>query len=222
MKTKLFIILAMLGMATGCSRKAVPPISDYKPQPIVVQTDCDSAIKAALKDLEPSPALIAAPIKPSNNGMEKTVIQLAAKLNDCQKANVALTEQLKKAAAPVTIYNGKVKNSFDQTEITNLKRSLQLVSDSLIDARGANLSLQEKLKQKGGSVNGDNNTTDNSKEVAKKGGINGDGNTQDNSSQLAWWWIFLAGYLCSVIVRRVVVPIASRHIPFLSFLNKIA
>ena len=220
--SKLYIIfLALSGMllVAGCGHKSAPQTTDYNPMP-VVQSDCDSLIKAAMNGLKPAPARIADPIKPSNNGMEKTVIQLAAKLNDCQKENVALTEQLKRAAAPVTIYNGKVKNSFNQTEITNLKRSIQLLSDSLIDARGANLSLQEKLKQKGGSVNGDNNTVSN--DETKKGAIKGDGNTQDNSKKLNWIWIFLAGYLCSVIVRRVIVPIASRHIPFLSFLNKIA
>lgn len=209
MKTKLLIISVMLGMVfSGCSRKAAPTISPapYRPAPVYVHSDCDSLIQEVLNDL----ANIETEC-PEDNKLAAVVVEL----NDAKKALLICSTQLAAVPAittqqPCPPTRIRIKNSYN--EETKLKNSMQ-IKDATIDGLTLeNVALRGKLKQSNDSI---------SKLVAKKGGVIGDGNTVDNSKKgVGWFWIFVAGNLCWMVVQNVGFPMLKGMNPFAGVLSK--
>lgn len=232
MKSKTKIWLALLGMLVlvSCGRTIVPAAANPYPN-VVVKNDCDSLIKDAMLQVKKKDSFKG----PDCRYFEKMVFSLSQKLSAANIENAELKKKLQAIPAPpVTIITGKVKNSFNdvqknsnnQTEVYNLKKSIMQKADSIAILTANNIALDGKLKANEKEITRLKNSSHgdqspNTVIAPKKGSIAGDGNTQDNSRKLAWWWVFVAGYLSSVLVRRVAIPLVSKYVPFLSILNKI-
>lgn len=207
MKNKIIILALFAISAISCSRKQVP--QTVTPAPVVVvHTDCDSLIEAALESIALNPDFgdADAQIVGLSERLSETQVQLA----ECstQLAMKPTTADVIQPCPPSRI---KIKNSFN--EETKLKNSMQ-IKDATIDGLTLeNVALRGKLKQSNDSI---------SKLIAKKGSAIGNNNDLDNSKKgVGWFWIFVGGYLFCHVLHKLIIPAAMRFIPFANLGTKI-
>lgn len=113
-----------------------------------------------------------------------------------QKANILILENELSKIDKSKIVKTKIitKNSNNNTEVNNLKRSI-LIKDSEIDS--LNLALKSVQKARDNSA------------------IGNDNNLQKTTKKMQWWWIFFAGALSWFIVQNVLFNYLKKYIPFI-------
>jgi hypothetical protein len=113
-----------------------------------------------------------------------------------QKSNIAILEnELSKIDKSKKVKTKIItKNSNNNTEVNNLKRSIQ-IKDSEIDS--LNLALKSVQKARDNSAIGNEN------------------NLQKTTKKMQWWWIFFAGALSWFIVQNVLFNYLKKYIPFI-------
>ncbi len=113
-----------------------------------------------------------------------------------QKSNIAILEnELSKIDKSKNVKTKIItKNSNNNTEVNNLKRSI-LIKDSQIDS--LNLALKSVQKARDNSA------------------IGNDNNLQKTTKKMQWWWIFFAGALSWFIVQNVLFNYLKKYIPFI-------
>lgn len=196
-KIKTIGILAVLSgvLLMGCSRNAAPAISaPFQSAPVYVQSDCDSSVQAAVAAVEK-----ALRSKDTAGCAELlcSVVELTDKLNTSDKKLVELKEKLLQiTAVPVTVFTGKVKNSFNDiqknsnnsTEIIRLKNSMLIQVDTIGQLHTDKNILGSRVRelQKEITKNKNSNTGPGTNTVKS-------GNTTDKAPVIAWLLVFLAG-----------------------------
>ena len=153
--------------ATGCQRQAIPQII-YKEK---IDTISFSKIDTIINFDE--------------------CVEIAKEYNmlldnfNKQKSNIAILEnELSKIGKSKNVKTKIItKNSNNNTEVNNLKRSI-LIKDSQIDS--LNLALKSVRKAKDNSAIGNENQL------------------QKTTKKTQWWWIFLAGFLTAHLLRFIV------------------
>lgn len=102
-----------------------------------------------------------------------------------QKSNIAILENELSKIEKSKIVKTKIitKNSNNNTEVNNLKRSIQ-IKDSEIDS--LNLALKSVRKAKDNSAIGNENQL------------------QKTTKKTQWWWIFIAGFLTAHLLRFII------------------
>lgn len=224
-KIKTIGILAVLSgvLLMGCSRNAAPAISaPFQSAPVYVQSDCDSSVQAAVAAVEKA-------LKSKDTAgcaeLLCSVVELTDKLNTSDKKLVELKEKLLQiTAVPVTVFTGKVKNSFNDvqknsnnsTEITKLKNALQIRDSQFDSVSFANISLNGKIKdlQKEITRNKNSSSGENSPNTAKSG----------NSKTSAPWFVWVIVFCCGGITFKVVPMLVKKALPAigsLSFVKKL-
>ena len=207
MRTKLLFILVMLGIMTiGCSRKAVPAIPSGK-------TPCDSLIQSLIdsisdvnlvyvtetiyKDGEPIIDTICITDSSNCNYYKITALEIAAKYNSAIKER-----DFYKAMA-----NSQAKKIINNNYVNSKNKNTQ-IGDANV----------QQIKPKATAVVGDGNVIT----VKPKQSAIGDGNKLDNSKKgVGWFWIFIAGNLCWLIIQNLLYPILMRFIPFANLTSNI-
>ncbi len=209
MRTKLFYILVLLGILTiGCSRKVAPTISLP-----TEQNPCDDRINALIdsisgvnlvyvtetiyKDGEPIIDTICITDSSNCNYYKITALEIAAKYNSAIKER-----DFYKAMA-----NSQAKKIINNNYVNSKNKNTQ-IGDANV----------QQIKPKATAVVGDGNVIT----VKPKQSAIGDGNKLDNSKKgVGWFWIFIAGNLCWLIIQNLLYPILMRFIPFANLTSNI-
>ncbi len=209
MRTKLLFILVMLGILTiGCSRKVAPTISLP-----TEQNPCDDRINALIdsisgvnlvyvtetiyKDGEPIIDTICITDSSNCNYYKITALEIAAKYNSAIKER-----DFYKAMA-----NSQAKKIINNNYVNSKNKNTQ-IGDANV----------QQIKPKATAVVGDGNVIT----VKPKQSAIGDGNKLDNSKKgVGWFWIFIAGNLCWLIIQNLLYPILMRFIPFANLTSNI-
>lgn len=200
MRTKLLFILVMLGIMTiGCSRKAVPAIPSGK-------TPCDSLIQSLIDSIEDvEPVFITETIYKDGEPIIDTIC-----ITDSSNCNYYKITALEIAAK----YNSAIKERDFYKAMAN-SQAKKIINNNYVNSKNKNTQIGDgninQEKNKGPAVNGNQNVIP----VKPKQSAIGDGNKLDNSKKgVGWFWIFIAGNLCWLIMQNLLYPILMRFIPF--------
>lgn len=209
---RIYIFIVAIISLSACNRKSVPEKTEIPQESIVVHSDCDSLIQSAVDSIKKYSSVKSPGGKSDCSGAISLVSKVTKKLNESEKRVKQLEEQIKNTptVAPVQVFKGKIKHSFNdiqrnsnnQTEINNLKNSLQLKDSVIATIEAENLMLNSRIK-------------------ALKGSAVGDGNTIKNS-KMSWWWIFLAGYLFCHVLHKILIPMIKGLNPFIGVTSRVA
>jgi hypothetical protein len=190
--TYLIIVLSIVACSAVKKSTKTTPVNA-----IVFNTDCDSLIKAALSKIKSDSC--------NRIDLQIEVIRLTQALSDCYKHESECSEAL---ASKETVFvdksKTKIKNSFNDvtknsnntTEINNLKRSIQVKSDSIAYLQSENLALNGKVKDL--IKNKKSTTGENSPNIAKSG------NTTQKAAWYLWVIVFIAGGISFQAVRMLI------------------
>jgi predicted RNase H-like nuclease (RuvC/YqgF family) len=167
--------------ATGCQRQAIPQIIYKEKIDTISFSKIDTIIN--IDDCEE---------------IAEDFNQLLYNFNK-QKSNISILEneiiELSKIDKSKIVKTKIItKNSNNNTEVNNLKRSI-LIKDSEIDS--LNLALKSVQKARDNSA------------------IGNDNNLQKTTKKMQWWWIFFAGALSWFIVQNVLFNYLKKYIPFI-------
>ena len=204
MKNILFIITAIL--LVSCSRKQVPQIATP-----TTYDKCDSAIQQILdsvKAVKPKTIIKTVTVpgfRPTNKLISDTL--------DCNQYKVQLLELASKlhTANKETEYYKALAQSKPPRKVVNNINS----GNKNTQIGDANI---QQIKPKATAVVGDGNVIT----VKPKQSAVGDGNDLDNSKKGSnWFWIFIAGNLCWLIIQNLLYPILMRFIPFANLTSNI-
>jgi hypothetical protein len=220
MRNILFILIAIL--LVSCSRKQVPQVT------IPTAYDkCDSAIQQILdsvKAVKPKTIIKTVTVpgfRPTNKLISDTldcnqykvqVLDLLSKLHTANK-ETEYYKALAQSKPPRKVVNN-INSGNKNTQIGDA--NVQQKSKSAPNQNGeANIAQQT---DKGVSQNGD----DNNGGYKPKQSAVGNGNDLDNSKKgSSWFWIFIAGNLCWLIMQNLLYPILMRFIPFANLTSNI-
>lgn len=204
MKNILFIITAIL--LVSCSRKQVPQIATP-----TTYDKCDSAIQQILdsvKAVKPKTIIKTVTVpgfRPTNKLISDTL--------DCNQYKVQLLElasKLHTANKETEYYKALAQSKPPRKVINNINSGNK--NTQIGDAN------VQQIKPKSTAVVGDGNVTT----VKPKQSAVGDGNDLDNSKKGSnWFWIFIAGNLCWLIIQNLLYPILMRFIPFANLTSNI-
>lgn len=207
MRTKLLFILVMLGIMTiGCSRKAVPAIPSGK-------TPCDSLIQSLIDSIEQvEPVFITETIYKDGEPIIDTIC-----ITDSSNCNYYKITALEIAAK----YNSAIKER-DFYKAMAQSQAKKIINNNYVNSKNKNTQIGDgnvqQEKNKGQAVNGNQNVIP----VKPKQSAIGDGNKLDNSKKgSSWFWIFIAGNLCWLIMQNLLYPMAMRFIPFANLTSNI-
>lgn len=207
MRTKLLFILVMLGIMTiGCSRKAVPAIPSGK-------TPCDSLIQSLIDSIEDvEPVFITETIYKDGEPIIDTIC-----ITDSSNCNYYKITALEIAAK----YNSAIKERDFYKAMAN-SQAKKIINNNYVNSKNKNTQIGDanvqQIKPKSTAVVGDGNVTT----VKPKQSAVGDGNDLDNSKKgSSWFWIFIAGNLCWLIMQNLLYPMAMRFIPFANLTSNI-
>ena len=204
MKNILFIITAIL--LVSCSRKQVPQIATP-----TTYDKCDSAIQQILdsvKAVKPKTIIKTVTVpgfRPTNKLISDTL--------DCNQYKVQVLDLLSKlhTANKETEYYKALAQSKPPRKVINNINS----GNKNTQIGDANV---QQIKPKATAVVGDGNVIT----VKPKQSAIGDGNDLDNSKKGSnWFWIFIAGNLCWLIIQNLLYPILMRFIPFANLTSNI-
>ena len=204
MRNILFILIAIL--LVSCSRKQVPQVT------IPTAYDkCDSAIQQILdsvKAVKPKTIIKTVTVpgfRPTNKLISDTL--------DCNQYKVQLLElasKLHTANKETEYYKALAQSKPPRKVINNINSG-----NKNTQIGDANI---QQIKPKSTAVVGDGNVTT----VKPKQSAVGDGNDLDNSKKGSnWFWIFIAGNLCWLIMQNLLYPILMRFIPFANLTSNI-
>jgi len=207
MRTKLLFILVMLGIMTiGCSRKAVPAIPSGK-------TPCDSLIQSLIDSIEDvEPVFITETIYKDGEPIIDTIC-----ITDSSNCNYYKITALEIAAK----YNSAIKERDFYKAMAN-SQAKKIINNNYVNSKNKNTQIGDanvqQIKPKATAVVGDGNVIT----VKPKQSAIGDGNKLDNSKKgVGWFWIFIAGNLCWLIIQNLLYPILMRFIPFANLTSNI-
>lgn len=195
----LYVILAMVAMSTGCSRKAVPTIS----VPVSVNNSCDSIIQALIDSIR-----TASPVQSDFDDMfidvpivevEQVVIDTSNVCNYYKITALEIAQQL----------NGtiqKLKSSEKEAEYYKAlasSRAKKIVNNYTVNSKNKNTQIGDdnvqQIKPKGPAVSGEGNVT----AVKPKQSAIGDGNKLDNRSGDRLWLGVLLAFGTLFILKNV-------------------
>ena len=207
MRTKLLFISVMLGIMTiGCSRKAVPAIPSGK-------TPCDSLIQSLIDSIEDvEPVFITETIYKDGEPIIDTIC-----ITDSSNCNYYKITALEIAAK----YNSAIKERDFYKAMAN-SQAKKIINNNYVNSKNKNTQIgdanTQQIKPKATAVVGDGNVIT----VKPKQSAIGDGNKLDNSKKgVGWFWIFIAGNLCWLIIQNLLYPILMRFIPFANLTSNI-
>lgn len=197
----------MLGIMTiGCSRKAVPAIPSGK-------TPCDSLIQSLIDSIEDvEPVFITETIYKDGEPIIDTIC-----ITDSSNCNYYKITALEIAAK----YNSAIKERDFYKAMAN-SQAKKIINNNYVNSKNKNTQIGDanvqQIKPKSTAVVGDGNVTT----VKPKQSAVGDGNDLDNSKKgSSWFWIFIAGNLCWLIMQNLLYPMAMRFIPFANLTSNI-
>ena len=203
MKNILFLLTVVL--LVSCSHKQTPQIT------IPTTYDkCDTAIQQILDSIKAvKPKVITRTVTvPSIKVVKDTIIDSS----DCNYYKVQALELLAKlhTANKETEYYKVLAQSRAKKIINNINSGNK--NTQIGDA------ITQQIKPKATAVIGNDNVTT----VKPKQSAVGDGNDLDNSKKgSSWFWIFIAGNLCWLIMQNLLYPILMRFIPFANLTSNI-
>ena len=207
MRTKLLFILVMLGIMTiGCSRKAVPAIPSGK-------TPCDSLIQSLIDSIEDVESVfITETIYKDGEPIIDTIC-----ITDSSNCNYYKITALEIAAK----YNSAIKERDFYKAMAN-SQAKKIINNNYVNSKNKNTQIGDanvqQIKPKATALVGDGNVIT----VKPKQSAIGDGNKLDNSKKgVGWFWIFIAGNLCWLIIQNLLYPILMRFIPFANLTSNI-
>lgn len=220
-KIKTIGVLAVLSgvLLMGCSRNAAPAISaPFQSAPVYVQSDCDSSVQAAVAAVE---KVLKSKDTAGCAELLCSVVELTDKLNTSDKRVVELKEKLLQiTAVPVTVFAGKVKNSFNDiqknsnnsTEIIRMKNSMLIQADTIGQLHTDKNILGSRVRelQKEITKNKNSNTGPGTNTVKS-------GNTTDKAP----WFVWLIVFICGCIFGRVFPMLIKKIIPGLNIFSLI-
>lgn len=193
---KLITYLSIISLLVACaSQKST---QQNQPSTVIVNTNCDSLIQSALFKIKSDS------VTPCED-LQVEIIRLSQALSDCKKNESECTIAL--SLKPTTVidksrtkyrnsFNDITKNSNNTTEVNNLKRSIQVKSDSIAYLQANNLALNSKVKDLTKikkSTTGDNSPN-----------TNKSGNTTNKASWYLWLITFCVGGLSSQAIRMII------------------
>ena len=203
MKNILFLLTVVL--LVSCSHKQTPQIT------IPTTYDkCDTAIQQILDSIKAvKPKVITRTVTvPSIKVVKDTIIDSS----DCNYYKVQALELLAKlhTANKETEYYKVLAQSRAKKIVNNINSGNK--NTQIGDA------ITQQIKPKATAVIGNDNVTT----VKPKQSAVGDGNDLDNSKKgSSWFWIFIAGNLCWLIMQNLLYPILMRFIPFANLTSNI-
>lgn len=205
MKNKLIILVVLGIMAAGCSRKAVPAISN----------ECDSTIQALIHKIEVQKQSYK-PEQPKLAPM-RVISDTVCVTDDCSFYQV---EALQIAAK----YNTAIKERDYYKELAEKRGPRKVVNNINVNSKNKDTQIGDaNVKQeakKGPAQNGDGNEA-----VFKPNkSATGEGSSVDNSKKGSIWPWILVGMMSWFIIQNFIWNAAKKYIPgFLpvSFLTKI-
>ena len=207
MRTKLLFILVMLGIMTiGCSRKAVPAIPSGK-------TPCDSLIQSLIDSIEDvEPVFITETIYKDGEPIIDTIC-----ITDSSNCNYYKITALEIAAK----YNSAIKERDFYKAMAN-SQAKKIINNNYVNSKNKNTQIGDanvqQIKPKATAVVGDGNVIT----VKPKQSAIGDGNKLKKKKKgVGWFWIFIAGNLCWLIIQNLLYPILMRFIPFANLTSNI-
>lgn len=206
---KLLLCVLLALSATCCNSKSVPQKSPVDAEQSTKKKDgIDSLIKSSLSHIQTN----------DSNACEELqveVIRLSQALYDCQLDNDACaTALVEKPTTVIDKRRSKVKNSFNditknsnnQTEVYNLKKSLLVKGDSIACLQADKIALNGKIKDLTKNKNSNSGSGSN---TAKSG------NTTNKGSPWPWILLGAAGWF---IIQNVGFRALKIYFPFLKFL----
>lgn len=225
-QVKIYLCALFALCAISCSRKSIPTAT---PLGVTVNSNCDSLISAAMAKIEHKDTTGDCTCRE----IELDNIRLSQSLSEAQKQAAQYKQDLINKPTETTVYNGKIKNSFNDitknsnnsNEVVRLKNSILIKDSAIASLQAENIALNGKLKQKAGkgSVIGDSNDVNNAKIKAKSGSAIGDGNKIDNRKSNKFWLGFLVAtgiYYSLKILLELLKRYFPISIPIVSFIQK--
>ncbi|HUM50483.1 MAG TPA: hypothetical protein PK431_01665 [Chitinophagales bacterium] len=183
---RIITYIAILFLAVSCAtaKKTSSTI-------VIEQTNSDSLIQSALAKIKTDSVV---PCK----DLQVDVVRLSQALSDCYKYESQCSTVIvdKSKTKYKNSFNDITKNSNNTTEVNNLKRSVQLKSDSIANLTADNLALNGKVKD---LVKIKKSTTGDSSPNTNKSG-----NTTKKAEWYLWLIVFIAGGITSQAIRSLI------------------